>query len=1401
MGLKTKILIFALAASMVVCTSPVFAADETSTATETAQANISNAANDPKQMENINRGGFAADIGAYSQGVYLSWRLLGTEPMDTVFNIYKNGTLLVENLNNTSYTDAAGTANDNYTVATVINGTIGAQSETFMKLTGHRDSAFKSSPYAYFDVPINIPEGGSGYNYNPEKPADNAGGANDASVGDVDGDGEYEIILKWDPSNSKDSAGSGVTGNVYIDCYEFDGTQLWRIDLGRNIRAGAHYTQFQVYDYDGDGKAELAVKTAPGSIDGKGNYVSDAGNTAEIRNTDNTKTYLGGNGHITGGPEYLTIFNGETGVAMQTIDYDPPVGSSGSWGDSNYNRSDRFLAGTAYLDGVHPSMIFCRGYYAKSVAVAYDWDGTNLTKRWKLDSSASGNSDFAAQGHHQLSVADLDNDGKDEIIYGGAAIDDDGSLMWSVYYKGNKLGHGDALHVSDFDDDGEQEIFKVSEDHPNWGRTYINGSDGAIIWHDTATGDDGRGAMANFSKKYGVLAWDSGIGICGLNHNVISKVTTQDNKWSYPNFPIYWDGDLQREHFDGNRISKWNDYDEADANGNLGAFGRLWNIPGTSYNNTSKKNPCLQADLFGDWREELILRRSDNAALRVFTSLSPTDYKFTTFMHDSQYRCAIAWQNTGYNQPPHQSYYIGDNKDLSAYTQPNITVKELNPEIKFSVKTSDGEPVEGVNVTLGGIEKPTDVDGNVYFIVPAGSYSYIIDQTGYLQASGTIELLQNETSTEKSIIIEPVPDSVITVVSDGVPVKDAKLVTDGQTVTTDSEGKAVIKLRAGQYDYTVSCHKFITKSGKFTVPESNSFTETIELEAISYVYDSSKDAEGTQFTYSGDTGAELAFSNGQWTLAQNSTDGGRKFDAVFDTSANGNVELEMIYKNGAQKDSNDKWDWTGREYTHVIELRDINGNVIAGLCQPYKSSGVQELQYYTASVDKTNVSSGTLIGGGSITKRSSVTWKLKFNIDLKAKTVNITVTDEAGENGYILSGVKMDSTNFSSISIGTEATGNVTCAPAVSKVLYWSDCIDTTVVPTSPTPAPTEIPMSYETWDFDDLTAGSVYGTDNKTISNQNGNEITINYGTSSVTYAVPPTITERISGNNYLRFDDKGTGQDGWSYKPAQAIDSETIVIETDFMLGDTAKDAQLLRVSDTNNANTDNTYTTSTDGRSFEIKTGDNGTLKFTDYFSEGSGSTDQKPKGLDSDVKGFTFAANRWYSIKLVYTKADNKVEVYTRSSTSSYTKNNTFTLGSGTTKGSVPQLSPTGIMSSTRGSSAAVLGIDNIKIGVAAEDKPISEYTYKINSVQPSVSGVNVNIAKNSETTDINQVIVAAYDKDTGILKNIGFSDIEATAGETKDVYVEIGYDESDLIIAYVWKSMSDIVPLSTVFEVK
>jgi rhamnogalacturonan endolyase len=412
-------------------------------------------------------------------------------------------------------------------------------------------------------------------------------------VGDLDGDGEYEIILKWDPTNSEDNSLAGFTGNVYLDAYKLDGTQLWRIDLGMNIRAGAHYTQFMVYDYDGDGIAEVVCKTAPGTIDGAGKYVimnSDSP-TADYRNHTTNTTGANRMGTITTGPEYLTLFDGRTGKELNTVAYNPPRGDVNAWGDNYGNRSDRFLACVAYLDGVHPSAVMCRGYYTRACLAAYDVKDKKLVQRWFYDSGSTSGVGAYGQGNHNLSVADVNGDGKDEIIYGACAINNDGTLLYRT-----GLGHGDAMHLSKLDPDRTGlQVWDVHEEAASTYRWEMHDAGtGSIIWGGSTTGDNGRGCAADIDAKYrGFEMWSS------LSTGTYSCKGTQisTSKPSADNFRIYWDGDLQDELLDGVKISKWT------GSGTT----TLLTCSGVTSCNSTKATPNLSADLFGDWREELVL--------------------------------------------------------------------------------------------------------------------------------------------------------------------------------------------------------------------------------------------------------------------------------------------------------------------------------------------------------------------------------------------------------------------------------------------------------------------------------------------------------------------------------------------------------------------------------------------------------------------------------------------------------------------------------------------------------------------------------------------------------------------------------------------------------------------------
>lgn len=640
------------------------------------------------QMEKLGRGAVA--VPGKSSGIFVSWRLLGNEDNDnTTFDVLRDGVAVVTDYwRATSYNDSQGKATSCYQIVTKHNGVAVDTTDVFM-------------PWAepVLQVKLQRPAGGSDYSYSP----------NDCSVGDVDGDGEYELFVKWDPSNAKDNSQNGVTGNVFIDCYKFsynnsdgslvkgqsiEATKLWRIDLGPNIRAGAHYTQFMVYDFDGDGRAELMCKTAPGSIDGKGKYVNQATTNSTIKSAVNTTVYRNSNGRITGGQEYLTVFNGQTGAAINTIFYNPnrDTGYGGAasgtfnWDDrsgksdkaSYGNRGERYLAAVAYLDGPdkRPAGVFCRGYYTYAYVWAVDFDGKELTQKWfhasdsktsyKLTSgtgsaktytpgqatSGGGSRTLYGNGNHNLSVADVDGDGCDEIIWGSAALNNDGKLLYATGF-----GHGDAIHLSDLAPDRPGlELFDVHEEKGTYSWDIHDAATGEVIWKGGNSGvDNGRGIAAQLSsdhRGFFCSSADQRSQLSASTGQVVSAGSTSLN------FRIYWDGDVQDELLDGTVIDSWN----GNGTTRLKLKGAdLYGFYNSSSCNGTKNTPNLQADIFGDWREEVILWNSgDSETLNIFTTPETTNYRVPTLMHDHTYRMGICWQNVAYNQPPHLGYYLPD---------------------------------------------------------------------------------------------------------------------------------------------------------------------------------------------------------------------------------------------------------------------------------------------------------------------------------------------------------------------------------------------------------------------------------------------------------------------------------------------------------------------------------------------------------------------------------------------------------------------------------------------------------------------------------------------------------------------------------------------------------------------
>jgi len=589
-----------------------------------------------RQMENLSRGLVA--VPQEDGSMFVSWRLFGTDPETLAFNLYRvsgNGDPVRVNdrplHQATCARDAqADTAQAlDYFLKPVLDG---REQEPTRRV--------RAWEVPYLEIPIAPLPG-----YRP----------GDASVADLDGDGEPEIVLHQ-ASRGRDNSFAGITGTPVLDAYKLDGTRLWRIDLGKNIREGEHYTQFMVYDLDGDGRGEVACKTADGTIDGRGTVIGDR--DQDWRTLEEGSRRLG---RILAGPEYFTIFDGQTGAALKTVPYIPgrdPIdgwgGIGGNGGNDNYgNRCDRFLACVAYLDGERPSVVMCRGVYGRIVMAAWDWRGGELTNRWVFDSGISqppyrDASPFSGMGGHSLSVADVDEDGRDEIVYQAMTVDDNGKGLYSTGRR-----HGDAMHITDFYPDRPGlEVFLVTESEENTVRFQTPGAGvhdartGEVIWSHSPGVDVGAGLAADIDPRHpGYEAWGGPGGLRGSKGQELGPAP-RNTQWA-----IWWDGDLLRELLGGASISKWN-WETGREESLLGFFegGR----------GRGQRNPNLAADMLGDWREEVILTAPDGRSLRLFTTTIPTSHRLPTLLHDPQYRLAVCWQNVVYNKPPHPGFFLGD---------------------------------------------------------------------------------------------------------------------------------------------------------------------------------------------------------------------------------------------------------------------------------------------------------------------------------------------------------------------------------------------------------------------------------------------------------------------------------------------------------------------------------------------------------------------------------------------------------------------------------------------------------------------------------------------------------------------------------------------------------------------
>lgn len=638
------------------------------------------------QAKPLNRGLMSLSLSGANMGTgnLVSWRHREADGYGVKYKLYRGDSESQETpLNNdlyiidrTNFLDTDGTADDYYRLETFDDKGNLIENEVGRKTWENQ----------VFHIPTNRPADRDGASYTP----------NDASYCDMDGDGEYEIILKWSPSNEKDAASTGATSPAYFDCYKLDGTQLWRIDAGPNFFTSAHTMQFIAWDFDGDGYGEFMMKTAPGTIDGEGNYVL-------LGDDDPEENLLNSRGKQDHGSEYITVFDGLTGAELATIPYhtDYKAGLN-YWGDSNQNRSERYLAALAYLDGpdANPSPIFARGYYKGAFVAAYDWDGKTLKERWVSRNTESGKG-LWGEGAHWIAVGDCDGDTRQEIVYGSAALDHDGSLLYRT-----GLGHGDALHLGDLlPDRPGLELFMVHEEG-SYGHDLRDAATGQLILRQTASSDTGRGIAAHFDSSKAASQFSTSADP-GMHDCVTGEKYTEG--WNpggggSMNNRIYWDGDLYDEHYDKSCLAKWNP--------EAGGFWRL-KVNNTNYtvgklNNSSKYNPCVLGDLLGDWREEIVLWEEGTCDLLINATSYTSDYRIPHLMDDLNYRVQVVNQNCCYNQPPHLSFdpavVYAANPNVAA--QDDVTGIE---SITSDSESSDNSPIynlQGIKVdhaTVPGI--------------------------------------------------------------------------------------------------------------------------------------------------------------------------------------------------------------------------------------------------------------------------------------------------------------------------------------------------------------------------------------------------------------------------------------------------------------------------------------------------------------------------------------------------------------------------------------------------------------------------------------------------------------------------------------------------------------------------
>lgn len=639
-----------------------------------------------RQMEYLKRSPVAIKS---DEGVLVTWRFLGTDPEHLTFNIYRDGTKLnSQPIKNTNYLDKGASASATYDVIPVLNGA---------EVTEEKESAAVQEK-EYLAIPVKEREG----DYD----------INDASVGDLDGDGTYEIVVRRDPANMDVTTRKEFY--PLIEAYKMDGTHLWTIDIGPN-EINTVDINFLVYDFDQDGKSEIVTRSFEGTTDGTGAKIGDENGDGKTDYSDSIVAFPDRQ-YLSEGPEFLSIYEGMTGKELARTELLPKRDDVYRWSDykdlaRNVKRASHHLFAVAYLDGVTPSIVYLRGAWNAVGLAAWNYKNNKFEHLWTKETDETNAVDnIYGAGYHSLAVADVDFDGKDEILSGALCVDNDGTPMYATQADGVKLGHGDAFDVAFMDPDFDGYLVWACHETKEL-PTNIELHDartGEVLYGFTKPKDTGRSRAADIDPtNKGWEMWGSTkTPLLNLKGETLSDTVPSMN------MKVYWDGDLlsellDHENYDAEKgygnpmIEKW-DWTAKKANTIMRTGAECASLGGT------KGQVCLAADIWGDWRDEVMVRTADNKELRIYSTNIPTDYRIPTMMHDVTYREAIAWQNNHYNQPANVSYYLG--AETTEVPVPEIYTMKNGKKIVNSVyENSTVHATVPIFVGSGGSSADTSV--------------------------------------------------------------------------------------------------------------------------------------------------------------------------------------------------------------------------------------------------------------------------------------------------------------------------------------------------------------------------------------------------------------------------------------------------------------------------------------------------------------------------------------------------------------------------------------------------------------------------------------------------------------------------------------------------------------------